>query len=684
LTPDGVGKLKEMISVTEVGYVALLIGMVMAAYGVVAALVGARQRAPEWVTSARNATFVVGGLVSVAGLTMLYALVSHDFGVKYVVSYTSRDLPLFYTVAAFWAGQDGSLLLWAWLLAGIAVAVVIQNRGRNGALLPYVIAVLLGTETFFLTMLLFASNPFARLPVPLPDGQGLNPLLQNLGMVFHPVATYVGYVGFTVPFAFAVAALVTGRLDATWIRTTRRWTLVSWLFLSIGIGLGAQWAYVELGWGGYWAWDPVENASLMPWLTATAYLHSGIIQERRGMLKVWNIVLIMLTFALTLVGTFITRSGIIESVHAFGVSTLGPYFLAFLALTVLGFLFLLFERWSKLQSENALEGLVSRESSFLLNNLLLAGGAFAVLWGTLLPLVAEAVVGQKIAVSAPYFNQVAGPIFLAIVALLGICPLLAWRRTRPNALLRHLLWPVVGSLLGVVVFFLLGIRDPLPLIAMAVCAFGLGTIGLEFWRSVRAQRRMTGEPPWISLRKLLRRQPRRYGGYLVHLGILLTVIGIVGSSLSQDETTVSLAPGESMSLGAYTLEYVGLENVPARTHQKVLATLRVYRNGRFVGVLVPEKDFHSNWPEPTTEVAIRTTLLEDLYVILSYWEEGGQLVTFKAVVNPLVAWMWIGGTVLVLGTLVAVWPAPQSVPSEQRSSRVRGLSGASGKVKLSQ
>ena len=654
---------------TELGYIALLIGVVIAAYGAVAAVVGARWRVPKLAASARNAVFVVGGLVSVAGLALLYALVGHDFGVKYVASYTSRDLPLFYTVAALWAGQEGSLLLWAWLLAGISVAVVVQNQRRNRVLLPYVIAVLLGTETFFLIILVFASNPFARLAMPLLDGQGLNPLLQNLGMVFHPVATYLGYVGFTVPFAFAVAALITGRLDEIWIRTTRRWTLFSWLFLAIGIGLGAQWAYVELGWGGYWAWDPVENASLMPWLTATAYLHSVIIQERRGMLKVWNLVLIMLTFALTLLGTFITRSGIIESVHAFGVSTLGPYFLVFLGLTVLGFLGLLFERWSKLQSENALEGLVSRESGFLLNNLLLAGGAFAVLWGTLLPLVAEAISGQKIAVSAPYFNQVVGPIFLAVVLLLGICSRLAWRRTRPGTLVRHLLRPAAASLVGAVALFALGIRNPPALAALAVCAFSLGTISLEFWRAVRARQRMRGELPWIALGKLLRRQPQRYGGYLVHLGVLLMVIGIVGSSFFKAETQVSLAPGQTVSLGSYTLEYTGLSEFPARTHHKVVASMNVYQGGRFVGTLAPEKNYHQRSSEPTTEVAIRTTLLEDLYVILSGWEGTGQRASFKVVINPLVVWMWIGGAVLVLGTLVAVWPTPQRVPLEQRDAR---------------
>jgi len=494
-------------------------------------------------------------------------------------------------------------------------------------------------------------------------------------MVFHPVATYLGYVGFTVPFAFAVAALITGRLDETWIRTTRRWTLFSWLFLAIGIGLGAQWAYVELGWGGYWAWDPVENASLMPWLIATAYLHSVIIQERRGMLKVWNLVLIMLTFALTLLGTFITRSGIIDSVHAFGVSTLGPYFLVFLGFIVLGFLGLLFNRWSKLQSENALEGLVSRESSFLLNNLLLTGAAFAVLWGTLLPLVAEAISGQKIAVSAPYFNQVVGPIFLAIVLLLGICSLLAWRRTKPGVLVRHLLRPAAASLVGAVAFFVLGIRNPPALAALAVCAFGLGTISLEFWRAVRARQRMRGELPWIALGKLLRRQPRRYGGYLVHLGVLLMVVGVVGSSFFKTETQVSLTPGQTVSLGSYTLEYTGLSEFPARTHHKLVATLNVYQDGRFVGTLAPEKNYHQRSAEPTTEVAIRTTLLEDLYVILSGWESTGQRASFKIVINPLVVWMWIGGAVLVLGTLVAVWPTPQRVPLEQRDPPSSGGPG---------
>jgi len=640
----------------------------MAIYATVAAFLGGKKKWPEVVESARNAIFVVGGLVSVAGLALLHSLVSQDFQLKYVAEHTNRALPLAYRVSAFWAGQEGSLLLWAWLLAGMAVAVVVQNRRRNRLLLPYVMAVLMGTEAFFLVLLIFTSNPFTRLLAPPPDGQGLNPLLQNVGMLFHPLTTYLGYVGFTVPFAFAVAALITGRLDAAWIHTTRRWTLFSWLFLSIGIVTGAKWAYVELGWGGYWAWDPVENASLMPWLTGTAFLHSVIIQERRGMLKVWNMVLILLTFSLTILGTFITRSGIIQSVHAFGVSTLGPYFLAFLGFSTLGFLTLLFERWPQLRSDHTLESLLSREANFLLNNLLLTGGAFAVLWGTLLPLFAQLFMGQQVAASAPYFNQVAGPVFLAVVFLLAVCPLLAWRRTSIRGLVHQLRWPGIAGLAGTVILFILGLRKPLALLGFAICIGGLATIGLEFWNGVWARRKIRGEAWWVSLWKLLRRQPRRYGGYLVHLGILLMVMGIVGSSFYQTETMASLKPGESMNVGPYRLEYVELGSVPARTHQKVIAILKVYRDGRLIDVLAPEKDYYPNWPEPTTEVAIHSTLREDLYVALTYWEGESQLASFKAIINPLVAWIWIGWVVLIVGTLVAVMPVPRRVLVERRRS----------------
>jgi cytochrome c-type biogenesis protein CcmF len=644
----------------QLGSNALLIAFVLSVYAAIAAVVGARRRYPELADSARNAVFVVGGMTTVAAAALLYALVTRDFSLEYVASYTSRDLPLFYTVAAFWAGQAGSLLLWAWTLALFGVAVLIQYRHEQQELLPYVTAVLMTTEAFFLTLMLFASSPFARLGFTPPNGQGLNPLLQNLGMIFHPVTTYLGYVGFTVPFAFAVAALATGRLDDAWIRATRRWTLISWLFLSIGIGLGAQWAYVELGWGGYWGWDPVENASLMPWLTGTAYLHSVMIQERRGMLKVWNLLLILFTFGLTLLGTFITRSGVIESVHAFGVSSLGPYFLAFMALTILGFLFLLFQRMGDLQGENELDSLVSRESSFLLNNLILMGAAFATLWGTLFPMISEAVTGQKVAVSAPFFNQVNGPIFLVLMALIGVCPLIGWRRASPESLWRNFLWPLGGSLAFAGALFTLGVRQGYALLAFGICAFVVTTIVLEFWRGMQARRRMTGESPLTALVRLASKNRRRYGGYVVHLGVVLMAVGIVGSTFFKQETQASLAPGETLALGGYTLEYVKLAEVPAQNHVKVMATVNVYRDRRLLGVITPEKDYHRNQPEPTTEVAIRTTP-EDLYVILAGWEADGALASFKVVINPLVVWLWIGGVVLTAGTTFALWPSAQEV-----------------------
>ncbi len=646
---------------TQLGANALLIGLVLAVYATIAAVIGARRGYPELIDSARNAVFVVGGMTTVAAAALLYALATRDFSLEYVANYTSRDLPLFYTVSAFWAGQAGSLLLWAWVLALFSVVVVIQYRHEQRELLPYVSAVLMATDAFFLTLMIFASNPFARLGFTPPDGQGLNPLLQNLGMIFHPVTTYLGYVGFTVPFAFAVAALITGRLDDAWIRATRRWTLVSWLFLSIGIGLGAQWAYVELGWGGYWGWDPVENASLMPWLTGTAYLHSVMIQERRGMLKVWNLLLILFTFGLTLLGTFITRSGIIESVHAFGVSSLGPYFLGFIALTVLGFLFLLFERMGQLRGENELDSLVSRESSFLLNNLILMGAAFATLWGTLFPMISEAVTGRKVAVSAPFFNQVNGPIFMALLILVGVCPLIGWRRASPENLLRNFLWPLGGGLVAAGALWALGMRPGYALLAFAVCAFVMTTIILEFWRGTRARRRMTGENPLTALGRLVGKNRRRYGGYIVHLGVVLMAVGIVGSTFFKQETQASLAPGQTLTLGGYTLEYVKLAEVPAQNHTKVLATVNVYRGEQLLGVITPEKNYHRNQQEPTTEVAIRTTPAEDLYVILAGWEDGGTLASFKVVINPLVAWLWIGGVVLTAGTVFALWPSARAV-----------------------
>ncbi|MBI4319621.1 MAG: heme lyase CcmF/NrfE family subunit [Chloroflexi bacterium] len=430
------------VFVTDVGYGAMVIGLVIAAYTAVAATSGAMKGYPELLRSARNGVLVTFGLTSLASAALVYAFLARDFGVQYVAQYSSRDLEPVFTFAAWWAGQAGSLLLWAWMLAMFATIIVVQNKEQNRRLLPYATSIMMAILAFFLLVMIFAANPFERSPVTPADGQGLNPLLENFGMFFHPTTLYIGYVGFTVPFAFAMAALITKRLDDQWIRSTRRWTLFAWFFLGLGNLFGAQWAYVELGWGGYWGWDPVESASFMPWLTGTAYLHSVMIQQRRGMLKVWNMLLIIITFTLSIFGTLLTRSGILSSVHTFSQSAVGPMFMALIGVLLVFSLGLLLDRLALLKSENEIDSFMSREASFLLNNLLLVGAAFAVFWGTVFPLISEAVRGVKITVGPPFYNQVSAPIFLGMVILMGVCPLIGWRKASTENLQKFLksLW----------------------------------------------------------------------------------------------------------------------------------------------------------------------------------------------------------------------------------------------------
>lgn len=683
------------ISLAELGYASLLISFVLTIYAAGAAFFAARHQRADWFASARNALFAVAALTTLAVAILEWALITHQFRFEYVALHTNRAQPLLYNVSALWGGQEGSLLFWTWLLAVFTTIVLVQNRDKNRELMPYVIVGLAVAQGFFLALMTLATeptqsgfivltpftrdplnalvgNPFRLLDFTPRDGQGLNPLLQNPGMFIHPVTQYLGYVGFTVPFAFAMAALFTRRLSDAWIRTTRRWTLVSWLFLSLGLVFGMQWAYMELGWGGYWGWDPVENASLMPWLTGTAYLHSVMIQERRGMLKVWNLVLVMLTFGLTLLGTFITRSGVIESVHAFGVSSLGPWFLAFLGVTLLSFLYLLFNRMNDLKEENELDSLLSRESSFLLNNLILVGAAFATLWGTIFPMVSEAFTNKKVTVGAPFFNQVNGPIFFALIVLIGICPLIGWRRATPENLLRNFLRPLVVSILIGGVLFVLGVREWYGILTFSAVAFVLVTIGMEFYRGVVARMQTEKENPLLAFVRLVTGNRRRYGGYIVHLGVILAVIGIAGSSFYQVETQVNLKPGETAQLKQYTLQYDGLQTYPTENRYVIAARLTVFENGARVGTLVPEKNLYesanptaSQW---TTEIAVRTTLLDDLYVILAGFDVKANTATLKVIVNPLVVWLWIGFALLVAGTVYAAFPDPRK---ERISARVQ-------------
>ncbi|MCE7979831.1 MAG: heme lyase CcmF/NrfE family subunit [Caldilinea sp. CFX5] len=644
----------------NIGYLILITAFVLAAFGIVTGILGGQQRNARLIQSSYNSVLAVAGLVLVASLILWYALLADQFQVVYVWNSSERALPTFYKFAAMWGGQSGSLLFWTLILSAYSVVAVVSFRQRQAAIMPYVYATLLATTLFFLTLLVFSTNPFRQVAFMPEDGQGLNPLLQNYWMVIHPVMLYLGYVGMAVPFAFAVGALVSKRLDSEWVRTVRRWMLIPWMFLSAGIIMGSQWAYLELGWGGYWAWDPVENASFLPWLTGTAFLHSVIIQEQRGILKIWNMVLIWLTYFLVILGTFFTRSGVLESVHSFARSDVGPYFLGFLTIVALGFLWLLFDRLPLLRDEHQFESYASREAAFLANNWLFAGITFATLWGTCFPMFSEILTGDRIAVAAPFFNKVNGPLFIVLILLMGIGPLMAWRHTSAEALRRQFTWPTVAGLVvaGITLFYS---RNIYPILGMAVCAFATATIVQEYVRGVMARRTHNNEAIPVAMGQLIRRNGRRYGGYIVHLGMVLIGIAVVGNEFFQHTTNVTLARGESTTLAGYELMYTGLESNRAANRMEIGARVVVFDvdSGKEIDTVMPQRNIYDKTPEmPTSEVGLHMNPIEDVYVVLNGWGEGGENATFTIYVNPLTVWMWTGGVVIVLGVLLAVWPHP--------------------------
>ncbi|MBI2848435.1 MAG: heme lyase CcmF/NrfE family subunit, partial [Chloroflexi bacterium] len=558
----------------DIGYIALFLALAVSFYSAIAFVLGGRGKEPALLASGRNALLAACGLVTVAALALLYALVSHDFQIEYVASYTSRDLPLSYTLSAFWAGNDGSLLFWAWLLSIFAAIMVLQRRRVGKELVPYASAISMFTLVFFLIVMLFVANPFDKLPFVPADGRGLNPLLENPGMFFHPPFLLLGYVGFTIPFAFAIAAMLTRRLGDEWLIAIRRWTLIAWLFLSVGNLLGMWWAYVELGWGGYWAWDPVENASFMPWLVATAFLHSIMMQRRRGILKKWNVSLIIITFALAILGTFLTRSGVLNSVHTFGESpSLGTMFLVFMGLVLIGGFGLLYIRSEDLKSEAEMESLVSRESTFLLNNLLLVGATFAILLGNFFPIISEWVRDVKISVGPPFFNQVNTPILLATVLLAGVCALIGWRRASVKNLLRNFLWPASIAIAIGIVLVILGMREWFAVLAFTVSSFVLFTIIYEVFRSTRARQRVRGTSYLKAFWGLVGANRPRYGGYVVHIGIVLMAIGITGSSLFDVSKEIALKPGESTTLNQYILTFDKIDQFATASKDVLAASI---------------------------------------------------------------------------------------------------------------
>jgi len=653
------------------GHLSLWLAFLVGLWGAITGFVGGAQQRPDLQQSARNATFALFGALLVAVISLEVAIFRHDFSLQYVASRTSRNLPTFYLWSAMYSGQEGSLLFWAAVLSLFGAMTQLLTSRRHRAYLPYVAAITSLVATFFVSVMLFApANPFQRAAFTPLDGSGMNPQLQNPGMVFHPPMLYLGYISITIPFAFAMAALLTKKLDADWLVAVRKWTIVSWLFLSIGLLIGMWWAYVELGWGGYWAWDPVENAALLPWLVMTAFLHSVMIQEKRGMLKKWNRALVIGAWLLSIFGTVLTRSGVIASVHSFTQSPVGYFFLAFLVAAAIASAVVYINRLPLLEAEATLESIVSREASFLFNNLLLIGLAFSVLWGTLYPIISEWVQGVKVTYGPPTFNFVNIPLGLVLLLLTGIGPLIAWRRASTANLRRQFAVPVTAGVFALLILLVAGMRDLGPLLAFSFGAFVFGTVFQEFARGARARHRQYGESTAFAVVQLLSRNRRRYGGYIVHIAIVLLFVGFAGMAF-KTETEATLRPGESAELRGsdghvYTFTHLGISQYNALNRQVTAALLDVRRDGKDIGRLRTEKRQHvdafgNNTFEPSTEVGIMSGLRVDLYIVLAGLVNGTEQAVFRFTINPLVWWVWFGGFVLVIGGLIVLWPGGTAV-----------------------
>jgi len=640
--------------VPELGRAALVVSFGLVVYALVAGATAAATRRRRLAGSAQNAMVAAFGSTLVASVVLAVALARHDFALTYVSDHTSRALPTVYALSAFWGGQEGSLLLWLLVLTGYG-ALALRTTRASADVVVWVVPVLAGVATFFAFLLVTTASPFDTAPAP-PDGSGLNPSLQNPYMVAHPPLLYLGYVGLTVPFAFAMGALLSGRTDERWIVATRRWTLIAWTALGIGQLLGAHWAYEEVGWGGYYAWDPVENAALMPWLAATAFLHSVMIQEKRGMLKVWNVVLVSLAFCLSLFGTFLTLSGVINSIHSFTQSSIGPWFLGFICVVVAFSVGLILYRLPLLRTRTRLESLVSREATFLYNNLLLVALCLTILWGVAWPMLTEAVHGEARVVGRPYYDFFLRIFGLPLLLLMGIGPLVAWRRASLRGLGRTFAIPAGVALAAGVVLVFLGAGSSTPgLVAYTFSAFVLATIVLEFTRGTRARRALSGEGWPRAFSSLVARNRRRYGGYIVHAAIVLLAIGVAGSSAYQHVTDRKLVPGQSLAVGGYTLTYRKLEERNRANATEIRALLDVRRGGHSLGTDKAGKNAYVSGP--SNEVGIRTNYLtgEDLFVIAEQINSNG-VVYFRVFVKPLVNLIWLAGLVFLLGSLIALWP----------------------------
>jgi cytochrome c-type biogenesis protein CcmF len=700
----------------DIGHYSLLLAFLVSWYTVYAAFRGAKKNTRDYIESSYRGVWALFGLFTLASIALIWLLAVRDLNVEYVARYTSKRLPMAYAIPAFWAGNGGSLLLWVWILTGFSSLLVWRHRRTDSRLVPYSVGVLMLITAFFTSLIVLLyrvdpemttsmvhdpfyalmqailgisggglhpmTNPFWRLSFTPADGMGLNPQLQNPAMLIHPPMLYLGYVGMAIPFAFAMAALISRQTGNRWLILTRRWNLIAWLFLSLGNILGAWWAYVTLGWGGYWGWDPVENAAFLPWLVSTAFVHSAIIQEKRGMLKVWNMVLIVATFALTIFGTYLTRSGVISSVHAFARNeAFNVLFLAFFAAIIAASLYLIITRLDLLKSESRLDSLFSREAAFIYSNVVFVGVAFVVLFGTMYPLISELFTGVKSTVGPPWFNAVLWPLWAVLLLLIGIGPVIAWRRAGVNNIRRNFMQPVGFAILAIILMVTLGVRDGFAVGFLGVLAFVLATIVQEFYRGTRAQMRVVRDryleqylPGDDSERKpaealvaagalkhLMSQQTRRYGAYIVHLGVVLIAIGITASGVYQQDQDITLRRGQKGDASGFSVVYRDFRTYHEVNREVTSVTLELWQDGEYWRSIDIVKEFYQaekiRWTKPT----ILSSAWRDVYVTLSAFDETGTFITVNVKVNPLVPWMWIGGLVLVLGTLIALWP-----PSRQR------------------
>ena len=623
--------------------------LAIAVVGLVVAVMAARKSDARLWKAARWGAYANLWIILVANLLMVQALVVRDFSLSYVAQVGSHATPLFFTIISLWAALEGSLLFWALILAGLTALVVYIHRDSRGPLMPYALATMFGVGIFFYLLLVVPANPFAPVfPVPT-DGPGPNPLLQNHPlMAVHPPILYLGYVGMMVPFAFAIGALLSGRLDDRWLHLTRRWTIFAWIFLSLGIVAGMWWSYEVLGWGGYWAWDPVENASFLPWLTATALIHSSMVQERRGMLRVWNLTLAVSTFLLTILGTFLTRSGILSSVHAFAEGTVGTYFVVFMAIILVFSVLLLLGRSEELKTPGSMDSVASRETVFFFNNVVLVAFTFTVLLGTLFPLLAEAFRGVTVSVGAPFFNQMTLPFVVALLFLMGVGPALPWGKASRTGVRDNFVQAGTAMVVVAVLSVVLGLRDPYAVLAFAFAAFALVTNVREYVLPVRARMKAKQENVMNALGRVMFSNPRRYGGYFAHFGVIVMAVGITASSALQTNHEQTLRPGESMQVEDFTLRFDGMWAQDQPQRFSVGATLAVSKNGRDIATMEPRLNYYPAQEDPVPTPAVRSRMT-DLYVVLMAFQPDGSTATISAIVEPLVMWIWIGGVMIALG-----------------------------------